>query len=491
MAINSAKARGINSTLAVILAGGRGERLKFLTDRQAKPALPFGSKYRVIDFPLSNCINSGIRKIGVATQYCAYDLIDHVQRAWGFLHAASMSSSNSGRAQQQTSDSGWYAGTADAVHRNIDVIRRHRPKHVLILAGDHIYKQDYAAVIAEHIERGAEVTVSCVEVPRDDARRFGVIDVNEGDEIVSFLEKPSNPPGLPDNPQRSLASMGIYVFDTEVLLAALRADSKQPESSHDFGRDILPGLVGRCRLFAHRFHRSCVMPAGANEPYWRDVGTLDAYWKPAWTWCGPRPALDLYDAEWPLWTAQEQRPPARLVYDANERAANVTNAMIAEGCVVNGGTVRNAQLFHDVKLDSFSLVEDTVVLPGCSIGARARVRKAVLAPGCQVPEGMVIGEDAVSDARHFHCKPSGIVVVTPRMLARLELANRAALNKSNPPRGTDRCRQRRVARGPLTGFRDSARTACARKSRSEQRWRTRRRCSLFKATPGLRAVFAA
>jgi glucose-1-phosphate adenylyltransferase len=260
-----------------------------------------------------------------------------------------------------------------------------------------------------------------------------VIDVNEGDEIVSFLEKPANPPGLPDNPQRSLASMGIYVFDTEILLAALRADAKQPESSHDFGRDILPGLVGRCRLFAHRFQASCVMPAGANEPYWRDVGTLDAYWEASMDLVGPRPELDLYDAEWPLWTAHEQRPPTRLVYDANERAANITNAMIAEGCVVNGGTVRNAQLFHDVRLDSFSLVEDTVVLPGCRIGARARIRKAVLAPGCQVPEGTVIGEDAVSDARNFHCTANGVVVVTPRMLARLDVASRAALNKTIRP----------------------------------------------------------
>jgi glucose-1-phosphate adenylyltransferase len=433
MATTSPRTRGTNSTLAVILAGGRGERLKYLTDRQAKPALPFGGKYRVIDFPLSNCINSGIRKVGVATQYCAYDLIDHVQRAWGFLHRGLDEFIELWPAQQQTADSGWYAGTADAVYRNIDLIRRHRPQHVLVLAGDHIYKQDYGALIAEHIERGAEATVSCVEVPREEARRFGVIDVNEGDEIVSFLEKPSTPPGLPDNPSRSLVSMGIYVFDTEVLLAALRADAKQPESSHDFGRDILPGLVGRCRLFAHRFHRSCVMPAGANEPYWRDVGTLDAYWDASMDLVRPRPALDLYDPEWPLWTAQIQRPPARLVFDSNERAANITNAIIAEGCTVNGGTVRNAQLFHDVHLDSFSLVEDTVVLPGCSIGARARVRRAVLAPGCVVPEGAVIGEDAVSDARHFHCTPSGIVVVTPRMLARLAAADRAALNKTIRP----------------------------------------------------------
>lgn len=419
---NTPTRQSVSQTLAFVLAGGRGERLQSLTDRQAKPALPFGAKYRVIDFPLSNCINSGIRKVGVATQYRAHDLIHHVQRTWGFLRHELGEFVELWPAQQQTPEGGWYAGTADAAFQNIDLIRRHQPKHVLILAGDHVYKQDYGILIAEHVARGADVTVSCVSVPKDEARRFGIVTVNAEERIASFVEKPANPVTQPDDSARCLASMGIYLFNTEVLIAALKADARHLGSKRDFGADIIPALVDKCRMFAHQFSRSCVSSRRVDEPYWRDVGTIDSFWQANMDLVASQPAFDLYDRGWPVFTHQEQRPPARLVFEPSERLGMVSATMIAEGCVVAGATVRRSQLFSDVRIDPASLVEDSVVLPGCEIKSRARVSRAVLAPGCIVPEGTVIGEDLADDRARFQVTPNGVTVVTPRMLERLREA---------------------------------------------------------------------
>ena len=419
---NSPTRQAVTQTLALVLAGGRGERLQCLTDRQAKPALPFGAKYRVIDFPLSNCVNSGIRKVGVATQYRAHDLIHHVQRTWGFFRHELGEFVELWPAQQQTPEGGWYAGTADAAYQNIELIRRHQPKHVLILAGDHVYKQDYGILIAEHVARAADVTVSCVSVPREEARRFGIVTANAEERIVGFIEKPSSPVAQPDDADRCFASMGIYLFNTDVLLAALRADAKNPKSRRDFGADIIPSLVGKSRMFAHQFSRSCVSTRRADEPYWRDVGTIDSFWQANMDLVAAQPAFDLYDRNWPVWTHQDQRPPAKLVFDPAERLGMVSAAMIAEGCVVSGATVRRSQLFSDVRIEASSVVEDSVILPGCEVKSRVRISRAIIAAGCVVPEGLVIGEDIDEDRARFQVTPNGVTVVTPRMLERLRQA---------------------------------------------------------------------
>ncbi len=441
---NSPTRQAVSQTLALVLAGGRGERLRYLTDSQAKPALPFGAKYRVIDFPLSNCINSGIRKVGVATQYRAHELIHHVQRTWGFLRHELGEFVEVWPAQQQSTDGGWYKGTADAAYQNIELLRRHQPGHVLILAGDHVYKQDYGVLIEEHVARGADVTVSCVSVPKDEASRYGIVTVNAEEQIASFAEKPAAPVPQPDNSSRCLASMGIYLFNTEVLIAALRADAKNPTSKHDFGGDILPSLVGACRIYAHQFSRSCVTPRRADEPYWRDVGTLDSFWQANMDLVAAQPAFDLYDRNWPVWTHQEQRPPAKLVFDPMERLGVVSAAMIAEGCVVSGATVRRSQLFSDVRIEPASVVEDSVILPGCEVKTRARIARAILAPGCVVPEGCVIGEDVADDQARFQVTPNGVTVVTPRMLERL---------RQTPPRDV------RVARAAQQALASEKRSA--------------------------------
>jgi len=424
--------KAVGKTLALVLAGGRGERLQSLTDSEAKPGLPFGGKFRLIDFPLSNCINSGIRRIGVATQYRAHSLLHHVQRTWGYLRHEMGEFVELWPAQQQTANGDWYAGTADAVFQNIHLILAHRSRYVLILAGDHVYKQDYRALIADHMERDAEVTVSCVEVPREDAHRFGVIEIGKNNEIVRFIEKSRSSPTLPDDPSRSLASMGIYLFNTDVLIDALREDAKKMPSRHDFGRDILPSLIGQRRLFAHRFSYSCVVSKETGDSYWRDVGTIDAYWEANMDLVRSHPPLDLYDSHWPIWSHQEQRPGGRVV-DDGQAAGAILNSIISDGCVVSGGTVRRSVLFGNTHVGAASVVEDAVLLPGSHIGPRARVSRAILAPGCRVPPGLVIGENAEDDNRRFERSVGGITIVTPRMLARLKSPIRL-LPSSNPIR---------------------------------------------------------
>ncbi len=413
--------RALKETLALVLAGGRGSRLRDLTNRESKPAISFGGKYRIIDFPLSNCINSGIRRVCVLTQYRAHTLIHHVQRGWGFLRAEIGEFVELWPAQQQTDSERWYMGTADAVHQNLDLIRMHDPRFVLVLAGDHIYKQDYAKLLAHHIQSGADCTVACVDVPLEEARGFGVVDVNEDNDIIRFLEKPKDPPSMPGRPDRAFASMGIYVFNADYLYEILEMDSQSDHSEHDFGKDIIPAQVGKARLKAHSFAKSCVYSVGKREPYWRDVGTVDAYWAANMDLTTVTPALDLYDPMWPIWTYQMQRPPAKFVFDLEDRRGLAVDSMVSAGCIISGGQLRRSVLFNDVRVNSYSVVEDTVVLPMADIGRHAKLRGCIVGTGCRVPEGLVVGDDPVEDARRFHRTEQGICLVTSDRIAALGL----------------------------------------------------------------------
>lgn len=413
--LNSAR----KDTLALILAGGRGSRLRDLTDNQSKPAVPFGGKFRIIDFPLSNCINSGIRRIGVLTQYRAHTLIKHLQRGWSFLQPELNEFVEIWPAQQQTSGAVWYQGTADAVFQNKDVIAEHDPKYILILAGDHIYKQDYSIMLEDHIDSGADVTVACIEVPVDSAKGFGVVSVDENNNITNFLEKPDDPPTIPNRPDKSLASMGIYIFNADFLMHLLSEDAANAASSHDFGKDILPSLVGKARIMAHHFGRSCVH-TGQDELYWRDVGTLDAYWSANIDLTYVVPDLDLYDSSWPIWTFQEQLPAAKFVFESELRTGIATRSLVSSGCIISGSVVKGSLLFTNVLVHSFAYIEDSVVLPNSVVHRNAKVRKAIIASGCHVPRGLVIGEDEEFDRKYFYRTDSGITLITPNMLARYQ-----------------------------------------------------------------------
>lgn len=391
-----------------------------LTESQSKPAVPFAGKFRIIDFTLSNCINSGIRRVGVATQYKAHTLIQHIQRGWGFFRAELQEFVEVWPAQQQTGEEAWYKGTADAVCQNIGIMRQHKPEYVLILAGDHVYKQDYSRLLAQHISTKADVTVSCIEVPREDATAFGVIGVDEEDQITSFLEKPKDPPAIPGDPDRAFVSMGIYVFNADFLFQQLLRDKNLRESSHDFGKDILPYLVGKCKIMAHRFSTSCIMSQERDTPYWRDVGTIDSYWEANLDLTHVTPQLDLYDDDWEIWTYQAQRPAAKFVFDRDDRRGMAIDSLVSAGCIVSGGAVRRSLLFSNVRVNSQALVEDSVILDGCDIGRNARIKKVVMAKNCRVPPGMVIGEDPELDAKRFHVSQGGVTLVTAQMLDELD-----------------------------------------------------------------------
>ncbi len=412
--------RVLKDTLALVLAGGRGSRLMNLTDHEAKPAIPFGGKFRIIDFPLSNCINSGIRRVSVLTQYKAHSLIQHVQRGWGFFRAELNEFVELWPAQQQTPEESWYVGTADAVYQNLRTLSHHAPRYVLILAGDHVYKQDYGMMLAHHIERGAEATVACVEVDRASASGFGIVGVDENDNITEFLEKPKDPPCIPGKPDRAYASMGIYVFNTDFLIELLELDSENRSSSHDFGKDIVPHIVEHHSALAHDFGRSCVKMKGAKSPYWRDVGTLDAYWEANIDLTTVTPELDLYDDNWPIWTYQAQRPSAKFVFDSDDRRGMAVDSLVSAGCVVSGAVVRRSFLYNNVRVNSYSLVEDSVVLPDCDIGRHCRLHKVIIDSNTRVPEGLVVGEDPEADARRFLRTENGVTLITAEMLAKLK-----------------------------------------------------------------------
>lgn len=399
-------------TLALILAGGRGSRLKQLTQWRAKPAVPFGGKFRIIDFPLSNCMNSGIRRVGVLTQYKAHSLILHVQRGWGFLRGELGEFIELLPAQQRIDETSWYTGTANAVYQNIDILRNHDPRFVLILAGDHIYKMDYGPMLAYHVEQGADMTVGCMEVPVGEASAFGVMSVDSDRCVVKFTEKPAIPEHMPDAPELALASMGIYIFNTAFLYEQLIKDADAPGSSHDFGQDIIPSVIGKYRVMAYPFRD----PETGKRAYWRDVGTIDAYWRANMELIAVTPELNLYDQEWPIWTYQEQWPPAKFVFNDEGRRGMAVDSMVSGGCIISGATVRRSLLFSNVQVNSASLVEDAVVLPDVSIGEHCRLRKVVIDKGCDIPNGTVIGEDRAHDFKRFYITDSGVIVVTPEML---------------------------------------------------------------------------
>jgi len=398
-------------TLALILAGGRGSRLKQMTLWRAKPAVPFGGKFRIVDFPLSNCMNSGIRRVGVLTQYKSHSLIQHIQRGWGFLRGEFGEFVELLPAQQRIQSS-WYAGTADAIYQNLDIIRTHNPEYVLILAGDHIYKMDYGPMIAQHVENAADMTVACLEVDLEAARGFGVMSVDENARVREFNEKPENPMPTPGSDDLALASMGIYVFNTRFLFEQLIKDADNSASSHDFGHDIIPAIIEQYRVFAYPFRDAQT----GRQAYWRDVGTVDAFWSANLELIGVTPELNLYDVDWPIWTYQEQMPPAKFVFDDKDRRGTAVDSMVSGGCVISGATVRHSLLFSNVKVNSFALLQHAVVLPDVRIGRHCRIQHAVIDKGCLVPPGTVIGENLEEDAKRFHVTPGGVVLVTPEML---------------------------------------------------------------------------
>jgi len=404
--------------MAYVLAGGRGTRLFELTDRRAKPAVYFGGKSRIIDFALSNALNSGIRRISVATQYQAHSLIRHLQRGWNFLRTERNESFDILPASQRVSETQWYEGTADAVYQNMDIIEDYGPRYIVLLAGDHIYKMDYEIMLRQHVDTGADVTIGCLEVPRMEATGFGVMHVDGRDRIVDFVEKPKDPPGIPDRPDFALASMGIYVFETRFLMEQLRRDAATEGSSRDFGKDIIPYIVKNGSAWAHRFPRSCVRSPNEEVAYWRDVGTVDAYWKANIDLTDVTPQLDLYDRDWPIWTFAEITPPAKFVHDFDGRRGQAVNSLVSGDCIVSGGQLTRTLLSTGSRVHSYSELHEAVVLPYCSIGRGARLKKVVLDRGVSIPEGLVVGEDPEFDAQWFRRTPDGVTLVTQPMVDR-------------------------------------------------------------------------
>ena len=407
------------SSMAYVLAGGRGSRLMELTDRRAKPAVYFGGKSRIVDFALSNALNSGVRRIAVATQYKAHSLIRHLQRGWNFLQPVRNESFDILPASQRVGEDKWYAGTTDAVFQNIDIIDGYAPEYLVVVAGDHVYKMDYERMLVQHVNSGADVTVACVELPVAEAKGFGIMGVDDRDRIVSFVEKPEHPPEMPDRPGWAMASMGIYVFRREFLNEQLRRDAADPHSSRDFGRDLIPFLVRNAKAVAHRFATSCVRSREEAEAYWRDVGTLDAYWEANIDLTDVVPALDLYDRDWPIWSYAEITPPAKFVHDLDGRRGVGISSLVSGGCIVSGSMLHHSLLFTGVHLHSYGRVENAVVLPNVEIGRSARLTNVIIDAGVRIPAGLVVGEDPEADAARFRRTPLGICLITQPMIDRL------------------------------------------------------------------------
>ncbi len=407
------------NTFALILAGGRGSRLHELTDFRAKPAVPFGGKFRIIDFTLSNCVNSGVRRVGVATQYKSQSLIRHLQLGWSFLDGRLNEFIEIMPAQQQSDEEHWYQGTADAVFQNLREIRHANPEYVLILSGDHIYRMDYGRVLAAHVARKADLTVACIEVPLDEASAFGVMSVDEEGRVLEFAEKPAQPQHMPGDPAHALASMGIYVFNTDFLIEQLLRDADDPKSSHDFGKDVIPHCVKRYRTFAQNFAESCVTEPGKSA-YWRDVGTLDAYWSANMDLVQVTPDLNLYAENWPIWTWQPQMPPAKFVFDDDTRRGQAMDSMVSGGCIVSGATVRRSMLFSGVYVHSYATIEDSMILPNVQVGRNCVLKKCIIDKNCVLPDDTVIGMDPEQDKKRFRVTDSGITLVTKEMLGQVE-----------------------------------------------------------------------
>ncbi len=408
-------------TMAFVLAGGRGSRLKELTDRRAKPAVYFGGKSRIIDFALSNAVNSGIRRIGVATQYKAHSLIRHLQRGWNFFQAGRGEGLDILPASQRVDERNWYLGTADAVTQNIDIIEGYDPAYILVLAGDHVYKQDYGVMLAAHVETGADVTVGCIAVPRAEASGFGVMAVDATGRITDFVEKPADPPAMPGAPDMALASMGIYVFGARFLIDLLRRDAEDAGSDHDFGKDIIPALVRDAKAVAHEFADSCVMTGSERAPYWRDVGTVDAFWQANIDLTDFEPELDIWSEDWPIWTYSELTPPAKFVHDEEARRGMAVSSMVSGGCIVSGASVTGSLLFTGVHCHSYAELDGVVALPHSIVNRGARLRRVVLDRGVIVPPGLVIGEDPLTDSRRFRVSEGGVTLVTQAMIDALDL----------------------------------------------------------------------
>jgi glucose-1-phosphate adenylyltransferase len=404
--------------LALVLAGGRGSRLRQLTDRRSKPAVHFGGKFRIVDFALSNCLNSNIRRIGVVTQYKSHSLLRHLQRGWTFLKPEMNEFIDLLPAQQRVDEESWYRGTADAVFQNLDIIQANHPEYIVVLAGDHIYKMDYGRMLEFHVRQDAQCTVACIEVPRREASAFGVMSVDPTGRIVEFVEKPADPPAMPGRPDFSLASMGIYVFSAAYLYGELKRDLADPASSHDFGKDIIPAAVRAGVACAQPFSASCVRSEGDEAPYWRDVGTIDAYWEANIDLTATKPALNLYDTDWPIWTWQEQLPPAKFVHNEPDRRGMAIESMVSGGCIISGSLFRSL-LFSKCRVHSYSQVNWSVLLPAVEVGRRVRLNKVVVDRRCSLPDGLVVGEDPALDAQRFHRTEDGVTLITTEMLERL------------------------------------------------------------------------
>lgn len=405
--------------MALILAGGRGSRLKQLTDTRCKPAVYFGGHFRIIDFVLSNCMNSGLRRIGVLTQYKSHSLLRHLQRGWNFLKSEMHEFVDLIPAQQRVDEEFWYRGTADAVYQSLDIIKANKPEYVVILAGDHIYKMDYARMLADHALSGAGVTVGCIEVDRQEAKAFGVMAIDENKKVTSFVEKPADPPAMPGKPDRSLASMGIYIFTADYLYRMLDEDIALEGSSHDFGKDIIPKAVGEGQVVAHFFQDSCVYNSEKAPAYWRDVGTIDAYWEANIDLTATVPELNLYDRSWPIWTYQEQLPPAKFVHNEANRRGEAIESSVSAGCILSG-SVHNSLLFSNCRVHSYTQIHGAVLLPEVQVGRNVRLTKVVVDRGCRIPDGLVVGEDPAEDARRFYRSEGGVTLITPRMLEKLQ-----------------------------------------------------------------------
>jgi len=406
-------------TVALVLAGGRGSRLHELTEVRAKPAVHFGGKYRIIDFALSNCVNSGIRRIYVATQYKSHSLLRHIQRGWNVLSGERNEFIDLLPAQQRIDEETWYRGTTDAVFQNLDILRDEGPDFIIVLAGDHIYKMDYTLMLADHLAHAADVTVGCVKMPREEASAFGVMHVNDEHFVTRFLEKPENPPSIPGDDAHCLASMGIYVFGAKFLYEALEGEQARVGTSHDFGGDLIPKLVEDGKVYAHPLDKSAVLSDVQAKPYWRDVGTLDSFWEANLDLTAVTPALDVYDKRWPIFGHRDQLPPAKMVFDDEGRRGVATDSLVASGCVISGARVGRSVISNEVRLHSFAEVYESVIFPKVNIARHARLSKVIVDRGCQIPEGLVVGENAEEDARRFRRSSGGVVLITAEMLARL------------------------------------------------------------------------
>ncbi len=414
--INSA----LRSTIAFVLAGGRGSRLYDLTADRAKPAVYFAGKFRIIDFPLSNCINSGIRKVVVPTQYKAHDLIQHVYRTWGFLRYELGEYVSALPAQQQVDESTWYRGTSDAVWQNKDIIKNSNAEYILILAGDHIYKQDYSKMLYQHIQRGADVSVSCIEVAQNEADRFGVIEIDKESRIIGFEEKPSSPKSMPDKKGTSLISMGIYIFNKQFLIDILDRDTlSDDKTDYDFGKNIIPSCIDKSNIYAHKFIDSCVGSVINDTPYWRDVGTVDSYWETNMDLTNVTPELNIYDDSWPIWTHQAQRPSAKFIFNDDDRRGYAVDSLVSGGVIVSGSKISRSLLSTDVRVHSYCEVTDSILLPAAQISRSVKLNKCIIDANVIVPEGSIIGFDKVNDAQNFYVTEKGVTVVTQSMIDKL------------------------------------------------------------------------